>query len=128
MEKIKCTIERITYQNPENGYSVLQATIKGYRDEQTLMGKNMLAILSTNNEGEVFEAYSLAVVKIDKGKYGYVSLKTFGDKETAVHFYKLIIGEKKWRNGLMMMRYIGTLKNNIRIMQKVRAHTGSVPL
>ena len=28
MEKIKCTIERITFQNPENGYSVLQATIK----------------------------------------------------------------------------------------------------
>jgi hypothetical protein len=38
MEKIKCTIERITFQNPENGYSVLQATIKGYRDEQTLVG------------------------------------------------------------------------------------------
>lgn len=38
MEKIKCTIERITFQNPENGYSVLQATIKGYRDEKTLVG------------------------------------------------------------------------------------------
>ena len=38
MEKIKCTIERITYQNPENGYSVLQANIKGYREEQTLVG------------------------------------------------------------------------------------------
>ena len=38
MERIKCTIERITFQNPENGYSVLQATIKGYRDEQTLVG------------------------------------------------------------------------------------------
>ena len=33
MEKIKCTIERITFQNPENGYSVLQATIKDYREE-----------------------------------------------------------------------------------------------
>ena len=65
-------------------------------DSKVVKGKNMLAILSTNNEGEVFEAYSLAVVKIDKGKYGYVSLKTFGDKETAVHFYKLIIGEEKW--------------------------------
>ena len=30
MEKIKCTIERITFQNPENGYSVLQTAIKGY--------------------------------------------------------------------------------------------------
>ena len=38
MEKIKCTIERIKFQNPENGYSVLQATIKGYRGEQTLVG------------------------------------------------------------------------------------------
>ena len=38
MEKIKCTIERITFQNPENGYSVLQASIKGYREEQTIVG------------------------------------------------------------------------------------------
>ena len=37
MEKIKCTIERITFQNPENGYSVLQTTIKGYREEQTVV-------------------------------------------------------------------------------------------
>ena len=38
MEKIKCTIERVTFQNPENGYSVLQAAIPDYRDEQTLVG------------------------------------------------------------------------------------------
>ena len=38
MEKIKCTIERITFQNPENGYSVLQTIIKGYREEQTVVG------------------------------------------------------------------------------------------
>ena len=38
MEKIKCTIERITFQNPENGYSVLQTTIKGYKEEQTVVG------------------------------------------------------------------------------------------
>ena len=38
MEKIKCTIERITFQNPENGYSVLQASIKGFREEQTIVG------------------------------------------------------------------------------------------
>ena len=38
MEKINCTIERITFQNPENGYSVLQATVKGYREEQTIVG------------------------------------------------------------------------------------------
>ena len=38
MEKIKCTIERITFQNPDSGYSVLQATIKGFREEQTIVG------------------------------------------------------------------------------------------
>ena len=38
MEKITCTIEHITYQNPENGYSVLQASVKGYRENQTLVG------------------------------------------------------------------------------------------
>ena len=38
MEKIKCTIDHITYQNQENGYSVLQASVKGYRDKQTLVG------------------------------------------------------------------------------------------
>ena len=38
MEKIKCTIERITFQNPDNGYSVLHATIKGFREEQTIVG------------------------------------------------------------------------------------------
>jgi len=38
MEKITCTIEHITYQNPENGYAVLQASVKGYRENQTLVG------------------------------------------------------------------------------------------
>lgn len=30
MTKIRCVVERITYQNPENGYSVLKVHIKGY--------------------------------------------------------------------------------------------------
>ena len=38
MERIKCTIDHITYQNQENGYAVLQAIVKGYRDKQTLVG------------------------------------------------------------------------------------------
>ena len=38
MERIKCTIDHITYQNQENGYSVLQASVKGFRDKQTLVG------------------------------------------------------------------------------------------
>ena len=30
MTKIRCVVERITYQNPENGYSVLKVHMKGY--------------------------------------------------------------------------------------------------
>ena len=65
-------------------------------DSKVVKEKNMLAILSTNNEGEVFGAYSLAIVKIEKGKFCHISLKRYGDKEAASHFYKLIIGEEAW--------------------------------
>ena len=32
MTKIRCVVERITYQNPENGYSVLKCRVKDYSD------------------------------------------------------------------------------------------------
>lgn len=38
MIRIRCVVERITYQNPENGYSVLKVAIKGYNDLVTLIG------------------------------------------------------------------------------------------
>lgn len=65
-------------------------------DGKIVKEKDMLAILSTNNEGEVFGAYSLAIVKIEKEKYCHISLKRYGDKESATHFYRLIIGEEEW--------------------------------
>ncbi len=36
--KIRCVVERITYQNPENGYSVLKCRIKGYDDLVPVVG------------------------------------------------------------------------------------------
>ncbi len=36
--KIRCVVERITYQNPENGYSVLKVHVKGYDDLVTVVG------------------------------------------------------------------------------------------
>ena len=30
MQKLRCVVERITYQNPENGYSVMRVKVKGY--------------------------------------------------------------------------------------------------
>ena len=105
--KFPCCPSEVT----EDGLERYQKNLKGGKpfsvntyatyyviDSKLVKEKNRLAILSTNNEGEVFGAYSLSVVKIDKGKYGHVSLKRFGDKETATHFYKLIIGEEKWTN------------------------------
>ncbi len=36
--RIRCVVERITYQNPENGYTVLKAAVKGYDDLVTVVG------------------------------------------------------------------------------------------
>lgn len=38
MESIKAIIERITFHNQENGYTVVKAKVKGYRDLVTLVG------------------------------------------------------------------------------------------
>ena len=38
MIRIRCIVERITYQNPENGYSVLKVNVKGYNDLVTVVG------------------------------------------------------------------------------------------
>lgn len=43
MVKIRCVVERITYQNPENGYTVLKARIKGYRELVPVVG-NLLDV------------------------------------------------------------------------------------
>lgn len=41
MVKIRCVVERITYQNPENGYSVLKCRVKDYAELVPVIG-NML--------------------------------------------------------------------------------------
>ena len=38
MDHLRCVIERITYQNPQNGYTVLKAAAKGYTDLVTVVG------------------------------------------------------------------------------------------
>ena len=43
MTTLRCVVERITYQNPENGYSVLKVKVKGYDDLVTLVG-NLLDV------------------------------------------------------------------------------------
>ena len=43
MTTLRCVVERIIYQNPENGYSVLKVKVKGYDDLVTLVG-NLLEV------------------------------------------------------------------------------------
>ena len=38
MEHLRCVVERITYQNPENGYSVIKCKAKGFADLVTVIG------------------------------------------------------------------------------------------
>ena len=43
MIKLRCVVEHITYQNPENGYSVMRVKVNGYNDLVTLVG-NLLDV------------------------------------------------------------------------------------
>ena len=59
--KLRAVIERITYQNGENGYSILKARVKGYDDLVTLVG-NMLdvtvgTVLVANGQWKVNRQY-----------------------------------------------------------------------
>ena len=61
MIKIRCVVERITYQNQENGYSVMKVKVKGYSDLVTLVG-NLLdvpvgAVLLCNGEWKMDKRY-----------------------------------------------------------------------
>ncbi len=43
--KLRCVIDRITYQNPDNGYSVLKVRAKGYTEDVTLVGNLLEAVV-----------------------------------------------------------------------------------
>ncbi|MBP5743868.1 MAG: ATP-dependent RecD-like DNA helicase, partial [Oscillospiraceae bacterium] len=38
MEQLRCAVERITYRNEENGYTVLRCRAKGFQDLVTVVG------------------------------------------------------------------------------------------
>ena len=39
MEHLRCVVERITYQNPQNGYSVIKCRAKGFQELVTVVGE-----------------------------------------------------------------------------------------
>lgn len=47
MVRIRCVVERITYQNPENGYSVLKVAVKNYSELVTVVGNLMDAYVGS---------------------------------------------------------------------------------
>lgn len=61
MTKIRCVVERITYQNPENGYSVLKVHVKGYDDLVTVVGSlldaNVGSVLLAEGDWKVDSKY-----------------------------------------------------------------------
>ncbi len=62
MEQLRCVVERITYQNPENGYAVLKCRAKGYSD--------LVAVVGSMPDAHVGSVLSLeGFWKLD-GKYG----------------------------------------------------------
>jgi exodeoxyribonuclease V alpha subunit len=62
MDRLRCVVERITYQNEENGYTVLKTRVKGYADLIAVVGN-----LSAVTVGSVLTVQG--EWKID-GKYG----------------------------------------------------------
>ena len=61
MQKIRCVVERITYQNPENGYSVLKCRVKDYSDLVPIIGNmldaNVGSVLLAEGEWKVDSKY-----------------------------------------------------------------------
>lgn len=58
---IRCVVERITYQNPENGYSVLKVHVKDYDDLVTVVGNlldaNVGSVLLVEGDWKVDSRY-----------------------------------------------------------------------
>lgn len=61
MNRIRCVVERITYQNPENGYSVLKCRVKGYGELVPVVGSlvdvNVGSVLVADGDWKVDAKY-----------------------------------------------------------------------
>lgn len=61
MERLRCVVERITYQNEQNGYSVIKCKAKGYSELATVVGAmpevHVGAVLSLTGEWKMDSKY-----------------------------------------------------------------------
>ena len=47
MNRIRCVVERITFQSPDTGYSVLKVSVKGYQELVTVIGNLADAVVGS---------------------------------------------------------------------------------
>jgi hypothetical protein len=92
----------------EDGLEIYNENIKGGQafsinkydtyyviESKVVKDKEILAILSTNKNDEgVMGTYSICAVKQENGFFVHYSLRRFGSKMDAYHFYKVLIGEE----------------------------------
>ena len=45
MERLRCVVERITYQNTENGYSVIKCKAKGFSDAVVYINSDSVTVI-----------------------------------------------------------------------------------
>lgn len=69
MEHLRCVVERITYQNDLNGYSVIKCRAKGWADQKEI--RNIMLFLqshnvSTSHATKIFKTYGNESIDIVK--------------------------------------------------------------
>ena len=86
MQKIRCVVERITYQNPENGYSVLKCRVKDYSELVPVIGNmidaNVGSVLVCEGNWKVDAKYGRQFVAENWEDFReYVAASSLEDKE-----------------------------------------------
>ena len=130
---LRCVVERITYQNPENGYSVLKVKVKGYNDLVTLVG-NLLevpvgSVLLCRGEWKVDKRYGSQFVAatweetMPATVYGiekYLGSDLIRKLEggNPVHIQDALIGETAIKNALTV------ITNDDRFKKRIAAQGG----
>lgn len=115
MENIRCTVERITYQNEENGWSVLRVNVKGYKDVVTLVGN-----FCDTKVGAVL-TYATTIHKSQGSEYPIVVIPVFYSFFTLLQrnlIYTAITRAKKICVLIGQMKALGYAVKNLTVEQR----------
>ena len=112
MERLRCVVERLTYVNEDNGYTVLKARVKNYKDLVTVVGK-----LASVHVGSVLTV--MGEWKLDR-KFG----RQFAASQWEESLPASVLGIEKYL-GSGMIKGVGP-KYARRIVEKFGAETLTV--